>query len=85
MCRIEQGRENYISKQNAILGGITSVYLEIGEDFLNCRVDNFEMIVKTAECNNLNSTQAHHKQHTDCHASIMHGTKKKAFCFQLHK
>jgi len=42
MCSIEQGRENYIAKQKYCFFGIASTSVEIGEDSLNCRVDNFK-------------------------------------------
>lgn len=32
--------------------------MEIREDLLNCRVDNFKMIVKGTECNDFNITTA---------------------------
>lgn len=58
MCRIEQGRENYITKQKYHFFGIASIAVEIGEDLLNCRVDKFKMVVTRAEYNNLNSVTA---------------------------
>lgn len=73
MCRIEQGRENYITKQKYCIFGIASTFVEIGEDLLNCRVDNFKMVVKTAEYNNLHSItaarpQAEHRLSCQCYA-----------------
>lgn len=71
MCRIEQGRENYITKQKHYFFGIASTAVEIGEDLLSCRVDNFEMIAKTPEYNNLNSVAAA-RAHAEHRLSCQH-------------